>query len=117
MSGGMFREPEHVDPAVVANNPEHLDLRVAAAAWIEAHPHTTSLLLRFAREMAARGRRFSAKLLVERVRWECALSMSSDGEYEAEYRINNNHTAYIARWLIQADPTLEKFLRFRGVSY
>ena len=99
-----------VEPARV-NNPKQANLRSETEAWIEANPGVYELFLRFAREMKETRRPLSAKLLAERVRWELAFQKKGD------YKLNNNHTAYIARRLIMDDPSLEPFLKFRKTQW
>lgn len=107
-----FREPERADPNPM-NNAERRNLRLEAAQWIHEHPMAALMFLRFARELAGRGRRFGVGLLAERVRWEVAL----EGLDESKYKVNNDHRAYIARWLIDQDPSLEQWMRFRKVRW
>jgi hypothetical protein len=96
------------------NNPRREDLRKAAAAWIVANPKVYALFQQFARQMSDRGRRFGIGLLAERVRWEC-MFVTAGGTHE--YKINNNYRAYIARKLVQDDPFLTQFLRFRETKW
>lgn len=81
-------------------------LRQKAASWIEANPYLMSLFVAFAEDRRARGLRFGAKQLAERVRWETA------GSAEAP-KINNNFIAYIARELCARDPRLCSLLECR----
>lgn len=91
----------------------HHNWRQEAEHWIETHPKACSLLLFYARELVRRQRHFGAKLLIERLRWEGAV----EGWKDEEWKCNNAHTAYIARWLIAQDPTLEPYLSFRHVEW
>ena len=104
-------EPLKEDPAV-PNNPEQRDLRREAVTWIHSSPEVARLFLRFARELASKGRHFGVGLITERVRYECAISSSP-----SQFKINNNWRAYIARWMIAQDPSLEKWMSFREVRY
>lgn len=108
VSSSPFVEPKRVAPAV-ETNPAKRNLREAAAAWIGTHPDACALLLKFARELAAKGKRFGVKLLVERLRSEGPV----EDRGRDEYKVNNAYTAYLARWLIGQDPSLEKHMRFR----
>ena len=105
-----IQDPDNVEPAR-KNNPNHEDLRKATAAWIEDNPDIYAMFLNFAKEMAREGQFFSAKLLVERVRWECYLHQ------KGEYKLNNNYVAYIARRLIMDAQELVPFLRFRQTQW
>lgn len=108
----LFQQPK-VEEKRRANNQQRRNLREETANWIERHPAAANLLLCFARELAQRGRKFGIGLLAERLRWEVAIQ----GLDREEYKINNNHRAYIARWLIRQDPSLEPFMRFREVGW
>ncbi len=104
--------PSTIEPARM-NNPERKDLRAIAEEWIATHSQACEILLSLALEAAGRGRQFGVKLLVERLRWECVLQGWSDDQY----KINNNLTAYLARWLIAREPMLEKFIQFRETRW
>lgn len=106
----IIKDLANVEPAR-ENNPDHEDLRKATAAWIEENPAVYAMFLHFAREMVKEGQPFGAKLLAERVRWECYL------QKKGEYKLNNNYVAYIARRLIMDDQTLLRFLRFRKTQW
>ena len=88
------------------------DLRAAADTWIEANPDIYEMFVRFANQMAGRGHPFSIGLLAERVRWECRFQFD-----RTDFKINNNHRAYIARRLVEEHPHLKERLRFRAVRY
>ena len=105
-------EPSKVGSAR-SNNPDGKNLRDTTEDWINSHPAAARLFLKFARELASRGRKFGVKLLMERIRWECVV----EGLREGEYRLNNNMTAYLGRWLIGQDASLERFIAFRQVKY
>lgn len=68
----------------------------AAADWMAAHPEAMAVLRDLAGRCVARRRRIGIAALVERLRWEYAIERQ-DGE---DFKINNNHAAYIARELI-----------------
>lgn len=104
--------PEVVEPAR-ANNPDGKDLRAEAAAWIERNPAVIEVFLRMARQKAARGKMFGIGQLTEVVRWEC----DDPSKYGDDYKINNNHRAYIARHLIALDPSIERYITFRETRW
>jgi len=89
------------------------DLRVDAEKWIDDNPEAYDMFVRFALEMFQRGRSFGIGLLTERVRWECAIKTRGDDEF----KINNNHRAYIARRLVKDYPFFEGYLTFRQTRY
>lgn len=84
-------------------------LRESAEQWMREHPIAMDLFRRFAAELAVRRRRFGIKLLAERVRWECR----TEGYDEADFKINNNWSAYIARALVREMPALAELLECR----
>lgn len=89
------------------------DYRAEADAWMRERPEGYALFVRFALEASRAGRPFGAKLLAERVRWEHFIG-SRRGH---EYKLNNNHVAYIARRLVKDHPQLGAFLRFRAAKH
>jgi hypothetical protein len=102
-----FQQPSFDFDAVRERN-----LRLEADEWIARNPAVFKLFEKFALQMAERGRRFGVGQLTERVRWECRFS------YEGEdYKINNNHRAYIARRLVEIHPQLENLIEMRKVNY
>lgn len=80
----------------------------AARAWMDENPEVVALFERFALELAGKGRRFGMKLLAERVRWECAFFYA-----DSDFKINNNHVAYVARELIRRHPMLAELIETR----
>jgi len=108
----LFGRPKDPKP-VVPNNPRKIDLRRAAARWIKSHPKAMALFLKFAREMVFQKRKFGIGLLTERIRWQYKI----EGKRAKEYKINNCHRSYIARWLIAKDPAIEDYMEFRKVRY
>jgi hypothetical protein len=108
--GGGPGTPKLERPAV-PNNPKKRDLRAEAESWMRARPEATALFMSYARDLAAKGKKFGVKLIAERVRYEHKI------QGWADFAVNNNHTAYIARWMIAREPKLEQFLEFRETSY
>ena len=107
-----IRDPQEIGPTI-RNNPQGRNLRRRAERWIAENPQIYAMFVRFALDLAAKRQSFGIGLLAERVRWECKIQARSD----AEYRVNNNHRAYIARRLVQDHPELESLLRFRETRY
>jgi hypothetical protein len=85
-----------------------------AEKFMAAQPQVMALFTKFALEMAATGNRFGAKLIAERVRWEVATTWAAD---ERGFKLNNNHTAYIARALIEKHQSLEGLMTCRRTVY
>ena len=105
-------KPKVEAPTIQNNPPPKKDLRKVTEAWILYNPEVAKLFLRFARELAARGRPFGIGLITERVRYECAIAVNPE-----QFKVNNNMRSYLARWLIAQDPSLEKWMSFRKVQY
>jgi hypothetical protein len=95
----------------VGARPAHRNLADEALRWIEEHPDVAQLMLKFARQLAAKGRPFGVALIWERVRWEYAL------EGRDSPRLNNSYRSYFARWMVAEDPSLESYIEFRAVTY
>lgn len=111
VEGIPFKNPSHEEDDV-PNNPDGKDLRLEAARWIRNHPEIANMFFDFAKQMAARAKKFGIGLIAERVRWQV---MYEKGE--ETYKINNNFRAYIARWIIAKEPALEAHFEFRKVRY
>ena len=55
--------------------------------------------------------RVSAKLIIERVRWEVLVKTS-----DPEFKINNNFTAHYVRLFVKENPQYEKCFEFRKLQ-
>lgn len=68
------------------------------------------LFKQFATEMKNAGRnRYSAKSIMERIRWHCDINQHE----HSEFKINNNYTAMYARLLVFKHPEFDGFFEFR----
>ena len=103
--------PKKLIDKAVKNNPENEDLRRKAEVWIAENPRVMDLYRQFAKELLAMKRKFNVSLLTERVRWECMLSFDED------FKISNNHRAYIARKLTEEMPELKAIFKFRETRW
>jgi len=114
-AGAPTLPPEIPDPEVVEppDLVEFDDWRKRTEAWIAQNPHIYELFERYALEIAATGKKFGAKLLAERVRWETYFNTPT-GE---GYKICNNYVAYVARKLVADHPHLKNLLRFRQTKW
>jgi len=101
--------PGVVSPAPGAFDLPRYDLRGEAERWIDENPEAYALFVRFARERVTKGRRFGVKAIAERVRWEWDL------EWDGEFKLNNNLTAYIARRLAADVPGVGALIETRKV--
>jgi len=74
------------------------------------NPLVYKLFKQFAFRAFHSGRRhFSAKAIMERVRWEVAMSTQDD----EGFKINNNYTSRYARLLVEEYPVFENFFEMR----
>jgi hypothetical protein len=85
------------------------DHAAAAAEWIDTHPKAMALFESMALRRVAVKQRFGMKALVETVRWHHAIERDQD----EEWKLNNNFTAYIARWLIARHPDIANYIETR----
>jgi hypothetical protein len=84
-------------------------IQAAFQAFALANPHVQHLFNSFSLEMVSAGRKhFSAKAVVERIRWETALQTT-----DPEVKINNNWTCLLARRFEALNPHLKGFFRNR----
>ena len=100
-------------PSQQVESDDAKNLRLEAAEWIKTHPKAMELYLRFSLELANRGRHFGISLITERIRWECYIEKLD----RDEYKISNNHRAYIARWLIERHPGLANLIETRETKW
>jgi len=68
-------------------------------AFHSANPHVADALEHLAGQWLARHRKVGVKALVERLRWESGIQTTGSA-----YRINNSHTAFYARLLLERRP-------------
>lgn len=108
----VFRAPRIEKPRDRTHK-KNEDLLAKATEWIKSHQRATERILQYAKAIAGIGMKFRVKHLVERVR--------DDGFKEGwdpeEYKINNSHTAYIARWLVAQDQSLQGSMEMREVKW
>jgi hypothetical protein len=86
------------------------DHAAAAAQWIADHPRAMQLFSDMALRRVACRSRFGMKGLVEAVRWNYAIERT---EQDAEWKLNNNFTSFIARWLIDRHPQIVGYIETR----
>ena len=105
-------EGRHLPPDL-AHTPDLFSTRYGDQAddFIRDNPEVWSDLVAAARKLAARRRRFGVKGLVEWARWHWIFaSESAQG-----WKLNNNHTAYLARRLCEEAPECRDYIEFRRV--
>lgn len=83
---------------------------MVARAWIADNPAGWHMFLGFAREFTSQGRHFSAKLIAERVRYECQL-------VGVPYKLDNSAVSSLARFLIAEIPEAAGLIETRDGSY
>jgi len=86
-------------------------LAVAAYQWMVDNPRVMDLYERFALQALQSKKRFGVKLITERIRWELHIDVNAKSD---DYKINNNHSAYIARWLLFRYPQFKPHLAIRS---
>lgn len=76
-----------------------------------AHPEVWALFQRFTFDRINRGfAHYGVGAIMERVRWETAIGADLD---EEEFKINNNHRAFYARFFMGYYPEHAGFFRVR----
>ena len=79
-----------------------------AKRWMQQNPDAYMLFSAFANEMAATGQKFGARLIAERIRWECKLKKIGTWKW------GNNHTKYVAMRWCREFPQYAHLISFRG---
>jgi len=74
--------------------------------------HAMNRFIRLAIGVQSRGKKVGAKAIVERLRWSYEVSKA----YGEEYAINNNYTAYMARFAMERSPGLRGFFNVRAAG-
>tara|TARA_R110000824_G_scaffold77915_4_gene196854 strand:+ start:7921 stop:8271 length:351 start_codon:yes stop_codon:yes gene_type:complete len=81
--------------------------------WWEFHkenPHIYLLFEKFALDVARHRERYSAKAIIERMRWH--YNFEVNGDYE--FKLTNSFTAYYARYFLHKHPELKGFFVLKG---
>ena len=89
-----------------------MDHAAAAEQWIAAHPRAMALFESMALRRVAVKQHFGMKALVETVRWHHAI----DTDQTEEWKLNNNYTSTLARWLIAKHPEIATYIELRHVG-
>lgn len=72
-----------------------------------------NLFIRLAYGAKKRGVKVGAKAIVERIRWHFMLR---DRDKSEHFKINNNYTAYLARFAIEREPFLDGYFELRAAG-
>lgn len=109
---GLDTDPVHgYHPTHPKLEPEDWGLRFKD--FDTTHPEIYGLFKFFANELLAAGRsRYSARTIIERIRWHHATA-GNDGEF----KINNNFIAYYARKLAAEDSRFQEFFTWRKMLH
>lgn len=94
------------------SRPIRNDLEEAYRVWLAKNPKVFGLFERFALQMLEKHRRFGIGMVAERVRWEVRMVWEVDAD---GFKINDHHTAYIARDLIAKYPGLADLIETRKI--
>lgn len=77
------------------------------------NPEIWRLFLKYAAEAKRAGReRFSAKAVMERIRWECEIGGANGGKF----KVNNNFTSFYVRAICGACPEFKGFFETRALG-
>ncbi len=97
-------------PIVPVGAQEHETLDAYFARWLAANPHVLTAFIHYAEQVQRRGRkRFGAKAIAERLRWEYAVQTQDD----SGFKLNNNLTSRLARAAVERRPELAELFEFR----
>lgn len=86
------------------------------AEFLKTNPDVWDLFKRLAYRAQASGvHRYSAKAIIERIRWEYTVERKrSDGDRD-DFKINDHFTSRFVRKLITEDPTFAGFFETRQI--
>lgn len=88
----------------------HDEMSAQFKAFHNDHPEVWDLFQRFAFEKIKRGfNNYSSKGIFERIRWEVARPEPEP----SDFKLNNNYTAFYARWFMLKYPEHDGFFRLR----
>jgi len=98
-------------PLFVGNPPRRISpLEADFLAFHSHNPAVYILLVRLAREWwRSTGKRIGMKALFERARWEFGVKTAGSEEYQ----LNNNHTAFYSRMIMDREPDLRGLFQTR----
>jgi hypothetical protein len=89
------------------------EMREQAEKFHRENPEVWKLFCRFTFQLIARGfKHYSAQHGVfSRIRWE---TDQADVDGKSMFKINNNHSAFYARWFMESYPEHDGFYRTRA---
>lgn len=83
--------------------------------WVSRNGEAMAEMREHALDLADRGRRVSAKYLVEWLRYEADARIVGDAEHE--WKVPNEYTPLIARYLAIDSPQLKPFIEFKQSEF
>lgn len=81
-------------------------LRKQWKVYHATNPHIYDAYEKYALEMSKHRKTYSSRGIIERLRWDTAISAIDD-----DYKIGNNHSTYYARLFMERHPHLKTFFR------
>lgn len=85
----------------------------AFTEWIGENKELVDAIIRFAKEARAAGhKKYGIKAIVERTRWHFHVERRE----QADWKINNNYTSRLARFLMVAYPELKDLFETRKLK-
>ncbi len=89
------------------------EMEEAAVKFHRENPKVWECFVRFTFEVIHRGfRHYSAKGVFERIRWE---TDEADVDGKSTFKLNNNYSAFFARWFMDTYPEHDGFFRLRAM--
>lgn len=89
------------------------EIEEAAVKFHRENPKVWKYFVRFTFEVIHRGfRHYSAKGVFERIRWE---TDEADVDGKSTFKLNNNYSAFFARWFMDTYPEHDGFFRLRAM--
>jgi hypothetical protein len=109
----MIHDPPQalIEPARPVN-PEGKNLREEAELWMLQNPEAMAKLEELALKRLRLRKPFGMRLLFNVARWDLSFDYP-----EGDYKINDHHSPYIGRYLVEKHPALLGMLRFRKTRY
>lgn len=87
-------------------------LEIAFERFDRCNPHIYELFTKFTLEAIKAGRTaYSSRTIFHRIRWHVEVDTVSDDRF----KINNNHSPYYARKLMDQMPVIKGFFRTREI--
>lgn len=87
----------------------------AFTEWVERNPNAMRAMYRKAIDLAYRGKRVSAKYLVEWLRYDADVSLSPNKE--ADWKVPNEFTPLVARYLVRRNQGLEAHFEMKPSAF